>query len=122
MRELVGSENSGAWIAEEMGRMAGFAIVEWSTDGGDPIAYLQTIEVDSDYRGRGVAREILRCIEGSAAGAGAMTMWLHVDEANQAAIRLYQSNGYLRQGRKMGYYGGGRAALVYAKDLHMQGV
>jgi len=117
MRELVGAASAATWIAEEAGRLGGFAIVDWSREAGETVAYLQTIEVDPLQRGRGIARELLRRAESSAAAAGASLIWLHVDEQNHAAIRLYQSNGYLCKGREDGYYGRSRAALIYSKTL-----
>jgi [ribosomal protein S18]-alanine N-acetyltransferase len=117
MRELVRAANAATWIAEEDGRMAGFAIVEWYGEGGKTLAYLQTIEVDPEFRRHGVAGQLLRRALNSAMGAGAEFLWLHVDEQNQAAIRLYQSDGFLCTGREEGYYGRGRAAIVYAKRL-----
>jgi ribosomal protein S18 acetylase RimI-like enzyme len=117
MRRLVRAANAATWTAEDEGRMAGFAIVEWAEESGESIAYIQTIEVLPDQRGHGVGHELLRRLQDSAYSAGARTIWLHVDAENQAAIRLYQSNGYLCEGREDGYYGRGRAALIYAKSL-----
>lgn len=119
MRHLVRAANAAIWIAEEDGQMAGFAIAEWSVDSVKSEAYIQTIEVAPALRGRGIAGELLRRIEDSAHSAGAQTIWLHVDAENQAAIHLYQANGYLCEGREDGYYGRGRAALIYAKPLQL---
>ena len=117
MRQLVSSANAATWIAEEDGRIAGFAIVEWAQESGQSEAYIQTIEVAPDHRGRGAGRELMRRVEDSAHSAGAQTIWLHVDAENQSAIHLYQKSGYLCEGRQDGYYGRGRAALIYAKSL-----
>lgn len=117
MRGLVRAANAATWIAEQEGAMAGFAIVEWSRDGVEILAYLQTIEVDPRYRGCGIARELLRRAESSALAAGAQSLWLHVEEQNQPAIRLYQSAGYLCRGREENYYGRGRSGLVYSRRL-----
>jgi ribosomal-protein-alanine N-acetyltransferase len=56
-------------------------------------------------------------LEGSTRGAGAEAIWLHVDASNEAAIRLYESAGYRRQGREEDYYAPGRAALIYKKEF-----
>jgi ribosomal-protein-alanine N-acetyltransferase len=117
MRELVGNPDGATWIAEEAGRMAGFAIVEWETEASGVLAYIQTIEVAPDWRGRGVGGELLRCMEASARGAGALAIWLHVDAENAVAIRLYRAHGYFCRGKQEDYYARGRAALVYAKML-----
>jgi ribosomal-protein-alanine N-acetyltransferase len=117
MRQLTSSSDAATWIAEEDGRMAGFAIVEWADARRETVAYIATVEVVPEQRRRGVAAELLRRMEGSARAAGAEAIWLHVDEENAAAIRLYEARGYVRQGREEGYYARSRAALIYAKEI-----
>lgn len=97
--------------------MAGFAIVDWYQEEPGLIAYLQTIEVTPEQRGRGVGRELLSHIEDSARAASAVSIWLHVDEQNSLAVRLYEANGYYCEGRQEDYYAQGRAALIYLKLL-----
>jgi len=115
MRQLVRNPNAATWIAEENAELAGFAIIEWSTESGPPAAYIQTIEVAPSFRRRGLAAELLRRIESSAASAGAASAWLHVDAENSAAIRLYESNGYARKGKEEHYYAHHRPAFIYGK-------
>ncbi len=121
LRQLVSSSHTATWIAKEKGRMAGFAITAWSIKSGETVAYIPTIEVAAEARGRGVGGELLRRIEGSARAAGASVIWLHVEAENAPAIRLYEAHGYRRQGREERYYGRGRAALIYAKELSTPG-
>jgi len=59
-------------------------------------------------------------IEESARAAGVDSLWLHVDLENDAAIGLYKTHGFERQGRVEGYYPEGRAAEVYAKRVMAQ--
>ena len=113
MRQLVEAADAATWIAEADDRMAGFAIVEWA----EGAAYIQTLEVLPERRGSGVGGELLRLTEGSARGAGAELIWLHVDAENAGAIRLYERHGYRYENREEDYYARGRAALVYAKRL-----
>jgi ribosomal-protein-alanine N-acetyltransferase len=125
MRSLVLSPDSAAWVAEASGdaegsgELTGFAIVEWEAEPqtGPRAAYIATVEVLPGFRGRGIAAELLCRIEESARAAGAGSIWLHVDAENSAAIRLYERQGYARQGREEHYYARRRAALVYAKPL-----
>jgi ribosomal protein S18 acetylase RimI-like enzyme len=117
MRNLVSRANAATWIAEEAGQMTGFAIVEWNQEPDEMTAYIQTIEVAPKACGRGVGRELLSRIEGSALGAGACAISLHVEVTNAAAIRLYESHGYRCEGREEDYYPQGRAALIYLKRL-----
>ena len=117
MRELVRRSDSATWIAEEDGRMVGFAIVAWTEQPDGAAAYIETIEVVQQWRGQGVAGELLRRIEDSARAGGAETIWLHVDEENVGAIRLYETHGYLREDREENFYPQGRTALAYGKPL-----
>ena len=118
MRTLVGRANAATWIAEEEGLLSGFAIVEWTRRSSEIAAYIQTIEVAPEMRQRGVGRELLCCIEESARAASAAYLWLHVEAANAAAIRLYEAQRYRSQARRENYYPRGRAALIYRKDLN----
>ncbi len=97
--------------------MAGFAVAEWERGTGEVICYIQTIEVAPAWRKQGIAAELLRRIEDSARAAGAEVIWLHVHAQNAAAIRLYETNGYLPEGREEDYYAPGHAALIYGKPL-----
>lgn len=117
MRELVNRSNAATWIAEEDGRMAGFAIVEWTPKRGGLIAYIQTIEVAPERRGQGIGTELLRRMESSARDAGVQAIGLHVDAENNGAIRLYEARGYVCEGRIENHYAHGRAGLMYAKVL-----
>jgi len=117
MRLLVSRANAATWIAEEDGRLTGFAIVEWAERKNGVTAYIQTIEVAPEARSRGVGRELLGRIESSARLAGAGKIWLHVEAINAGAIRLYEANGYSCEGRKENYYPRGRSALIYGKRL-----
>ena len=117
MRSLVQNANAATWIAEDDGRMAGFAIVDWSQSEVGTLAYIQTLEVSLQQRKQGVGAELLRRLEDSARAAAADTLWLHVDAENALAIRLYEAHGYKYQGREEHYYARSRAALVYTKPI-----
>ena len=117
MRQLVDSRDMATWIAEQDGQMAGFAVVEWTRESEGIAAYIETLEVALASRKQGVGGELLRRVEGSAQGAGAMWIGLHVDADNAGAIRLYEGSGYSLEGRQENYYACGRAALVYSKRL-----
>jgi ribosomal protein S18 acetylase RimI-like enzyme len=117
MRSLIAHPPSATWIAEDAGVMAGFAIVHWSGEPPARSAYIQTLEVDLPWRRRGIARHLLRLLEGSALQAGASLIWLHVDAANTPAIETYRAAGYAHQGAEDDYYGPDRPADIYARPL-----
>jgi ribosomal protein S18 acetylase RimI-like enzyme len=121
MRQLIESPSSATWIAENGPEpkieLIGFSIVEWPSGQNKSTAYIQTIEVHPAFRGRGIGAELLVRAEKSARSAGAHIIALHVDIENAAAIQLYESRGYARQGKEEHYYARHRAAFVYAKPL-----
>ena len=117
MRSVVAREDAATWVAEEGGAMAGFAIVLWEEARNAIVAYIETLEVKPELRGKGVGGELLLRCEESATVAGAGLIWLHVDAENEAAIGLYIGHGFERQRRVERYYPQGRAAEVYVKRL-----
>lgn len=117
MQQLLRQADTATWIAEDAGQMRGFGIVEWAREGAGLVAYVQTLEVLPEARGQGAGAELLKRMDESATAAGAEAIWLHVDAENRAAIRLYEKAGYEPRSKHRDYYGRGRAALVYAKQL-----
>jgi [ribosomal protein S18]-alanine N-acetyltransferase len=115
MRQLIRQPDAATWVAEEDGRMRGFGLVEWAREKAGVVAYVQTLEVSPEVRERGVGGELLLRMEDSAYAAGAEAIWLHVDAENAGAIRVYERHGFRPGGREEGYYGRGRAALIYVK-------
>ena len=94
----------------------GFAIVEWSKDKAGSGGYLQIIEVDPEWRGRGIDTRLMSLVEASASNAKAQAMLLHVDAEDRAAIKLYEGCGYRRRSGK-GHRVRGREAFLYMKEL-----
>ncbi|WP_420236437.1 GNAT family N-acetyltransferase [Telmatobacter bradus] len=117
MRNLLANPDSAAWIAEENGSMAGFALVEWEREEDFVAAYLETIELLPVFRGQGAGAELLRCCLRSALLAGATLFWLHVEAANVAALKLYERFGFVPREQEENYYGRGRHALILLLDL-----
>lgn len=117
MRQVIESPQSATWMAEEQGGIAGFCIVEWEHEGGELLAYVQTLEVAPEHRRKGVGLQLLRRGEASAQSAGAILIWLHVDAENEPALQLYRSQGYELRGRQEHYYGRHRDADIYCKQF-----
>jgi ribosomal-protein-alanine N-acetyltransferase len=116
MRQIVRNPQSATWIAEEGSDLAGLVVVQWKARQGEPTAYIETIEVHPEWRGRGIGVELLGRAEGSARAAGASAIGLHVRVDNETAIRLYEGHGYTCRGREEYYYAR-EPALFYAKPL-----
>ena len=68
-----------------------------ATEPSDPIAgaaWIYAIEVDPDFRGRGLGRRLLAAAEHEALRLGASAIALNVFGSNHVARHLYESSGY----------------------------
>ena len=61
---------------------------------------LQAIAILPEYRGRGLARQLLGNAESVAKDAGANRIALQVEEVNEVAFKTYQRNGYVEVDRR----------------------
>jgi ribosomal-protein-alanine N-acetyltransferase len=78
------------------------------------LAWIATIGVLPEYRGRGVGRMLLEACESQ---LGVPRVRLNVRATNYPAIRLYEETGYQRTGLWKAYYQDGEDALVMEKAL-----
>ncbi len=97
--------------AQEDGQMIGFVA-------GDPrpserLAWIATIGVIPGYRRRGIGRDLLQACE---AKLKSLRLRLSVRASNEAAIRLYEREGYQRIDAWRGYYNDGEDAIVMEKE------
>lgn len=97
--------------------LAGFIISRMAADEAE----ILSVAVASSYRGRSVARALLRHHLGRLAALGIRSVFLEVDEGNESALRLYRRAGFTEVGRRAGYYpkdtGKPAAALILRRDL-----
>jgi len=84
---------------------------------GSRVAHLYSIAVHPGYRGRGIARRLLRACHRLAAQRGSAAMRLEVRERNAAARALYEDEGYRLTGQIPSYYADHAAAVRYEKPL-----
>jgi ribosomal-protein-alanine N-acetyltransferase len=96
---------------------AGFVISRIALDEAE----ILSVAVTAAYRGRAVARTLLRHHLGRLAALGVRTVFLEVDEGNVPALSLYRRAGFVEVGRRERYYlnaeGKPAAALVLRRDL-----
>lgn len=79
---------------------------------------LVSIAVDEEYREMGIAREILDIAYEMAADRGIEMIHLEVRESNEPAINLYESEGFVKDGRRKGFYDKPKEdAILYTKQL-----
>jgi ribosomal-protein-alanine N-acetyltransferase len=98
-------------------KTVGFAVSRMGADEAE----ILSIAIDSAYRGRGLSRSLLMTHLGHLAGRGVRTIFLEVEENNQAARRLYERTGFVVVGRRERYYkqanGEQLNALLMRRDL-----
>lgn len=98
--------------AVDSGMMIGF--VAGDPRSSDGVAWISTIGVDPRYQRRGVGRALLRACE---VQLNLQRMKLTVRVSNQAAISLYEQEGYRMVDLWRGYYNDGEDGLVMGKNL-----
>jgi ribosomal-protein-alanine N-acetyltransferase len=76
-------------------------------------AELLRLAVLPAVRRRGLAQRLLRAGLRELHVAGCTAAFLEVSERNEPAVRLYEREGWRRDGRRPGYYPDGSAALLY---------
>ena len=81
-------------------KVIGFAVSRMAADEAE----ILSIAVAAGYRGRGLSRNLLLTHLGHLAGRGVRTVFLEVEENNQAARRLYDRAGFAVAGRRERYY------------------
>jgi diamine N-acetyltransferase len=89
-------------LAEEGGRMAGFAQVRTGpappcVTGPEPIE-LYRFYVDSPWHGKGLARRLMGAVDDEAVRRGGKTLWLGVWEHNPRAQAFYRKCGFVDVG------------------------
>lgn len=89
-----------AMVVEREGAVVGYCIA-WIV--GDE-AELANIAVEPGLRRAGVGARLLDHFLRTADGHGVLTTYLEVREGNAAALRLYESRGFLAMGRRKRYY------------------
>ena len=98
-------------------------------DGGQVLAYggmltvldegqITNIATHPDHRRQGLGRAVVQTLLEEATRRGLCTVVLEVRESNLAAISLYEAMGFVRVGRRPGFYSHpAEAALILQKTL-----
>jgi ribosomal-protein-alanine N-acetyltransferase len=101
------------------GRIVGYAGLAVAEDD----AYIQTIGVHPDQRGRGLGARLMIALLREARRRGARTCGLEVRTENQAARALYTRLGFVDIGVRRGYYqpSGGDAYVMRVRPIDTVG-
>ena len=82
-----------------------------------PEADVQTVAVGVEEQGRGTGRVLLGALIDRAQERGAAVLHLEVRADNAAAVGLYETAGFVPDGRRRDYYGRGQDALLMSLRL-----
>ena len=114
-RHFVASPKSSLIVAEDSGKLAGYALVLYPAR--SKLARLYSIAVAPHIAGRGIGPLLLAAAERAAARRKRRAMRLEVHEHNSRAIGRYEKSGYRLFGRHRRYYDDGGDALRFEKPL-----
>ncbi len=99
---LVTKANSSCFVELQNKRIRGFIIILFRKN--SRVAGVETIDVDPDFRRKGIAQRLLRTAEREMHQKGMLYSRLEVSAANHAARLLYTKNGYRAVAVLKNYY------------------
>ncbi len=112
-REMTDNPVARYLVAEEEGRLLGFAGVHIILDEG----HITNVAVVEERRGQGIGKRLFSGLMQYAANLGVIYMTLEVRVSNQKAIRLYERYGFLKVHVRKAYYeDNGEDALLMVCD------
>jgi ribosomal protein S18 acetylase RimI-like enzyme len=114
-RRFLTAPNSSLIVAQESGKLAGYALVLYPPRSKH--ARLYSIAVAPHIASRGIGPLLLAAAEAAAARRRRRAMRLEVHEHNTRAIGRYEKSGYRLFGRHRRYYDDGGDALRFEKPL-----
>lgn len=107
------SQRARLFVIEAGGPALGYAGY-WAVP---PEAQIMNLAVSREHARRGLGRGLLKGLLDSARREGLTRATLEVSAANEAARRLYESEGFRVVGRRPKYYNDGSDALLMDKEL-----
>ena len=112
--EEIEREDVGIGIVAEdeslvVGFLTGMAVVDEF--------HLHNLAVHPDFRGRGIARELIEAAETLCRQRDLRRILLEVRQDNEAARQLYTGMGFEAAGTRKDYYGPSQNAYMYIKHL-----
>jgi [ribosomal protein S18]-alanine N-acetyltransferase len=99
-RGLLGRPDAQLHVAEERGRIVGYAAVWIVLDQAE----LGDIAVEAGSRGRGIGTRLLQHVFELVRERSVRELYLEVRVSNEGARRLYERHGFRLVGRRPGYY------------------
>ena len=117
IKTLVEDSNSIFLVATLNERIAGFVIGTLENFRGKTVGHIYSIDVKSEYRGKGIGSLLLKSIEEALRKSGAKECYLEVRVDNLVARNLYFKFGYRVFSVLKNYYGAGKDGILLMKRL-----
>ena len=93
-------DNACFLVAEDEGRIAGYCGLFMALDEGEVI----NVAVRRKCQRKGIANRLFQALLDAGRQNGVSRFFLEVRVSNEAAIRLYEKNGFARQGIRRNFY------------------
>ncbi|WP_010283648.1 aminoglycoside 6'-N-acetyltransferase [Bacillus timonensis] len=102
--ELIQNKNAVFFLAKEESEAIGFAQCQLRTDyvegtESSPVGYLEGIFVTKEFRGNGVAKQLLSACEKWAKSNGSKEFASDVELENNVSLRFHLNNGFQEANR-----------------------
>ena len=120
LRAIRRSAHAAVFVAENGDRIVGRLSISRDPHPASRHVADLGLMIARDFRRRGAGRALMRAAEEWARGAGVAKIELHVFPHNTAAIALYESLGYEREGLRRRHYRRGVElldAILMAKEV-----
>ncbi|MGE5608572.1 MAG: GNAT family N-acetyltransferase [Bacillota bacterium] len=98
-------------VAQQDGRIVGEGISLVRQHKRGQSGRIYSLAVDSAHRGKRIGLKLLKKMVAELASRGVKRVYLEVEQANTAAVKLYERNGFRRVGVLPDYYGQGQSGL-----------
>jgi ribosomal-protein-alanine N-acetyltransferase len=98
--EVTDNPAARCWVAEMDGQVVGMLVLWMIVDE----AHIASLATHTEFRRRGIAKQLLVEALDNAYSEGARTAFLEVRASNEAARRMYQNFGFEEVGRRERYY------------------
>ena len=112
-QDIVGNDRAVYIVAETEGQVIGYAGLWIIVDEG----HITNVAVSPDYRRNSVGNTIITALLQVTEDMGVKRHTLEVRKSNQAAINLYEKQGFTEAGERKGYYeDNGEDALIMWRE------
>jgi ribosomal protein S18 acetylase RimI-like enzyme len=102
-------------VAEVIKRIVGYILIIYHP--GTRLARVYSLAVLQEYRGQGIAKQLILAGEQAASDSGRLYLRLEVSVDNPPAIKLYEALGFQKFGIYRDYYEDHKDALRYQKRI-----